>query len=159
MIHKHHSGDKTTTEIQNQKSWKLKQAPSLSPTSSESLSWMKSLCFQSNCLFLSFFLFKRRSTQNSCAQSRKFEENFGLHSISTFLCGATSALALAGDLFLYTHSAFIHLMRAPVLWELASLGLDRTRSTGLLHVGCGTQVIFWPLVHVGLSLWSNLLSS
>lgn len=132
MIHKHHLGDRTNTEIQNQKSWKLKQTPSYpQQVQNNCPEWSWSVFRATGVLFVSFFLFKRRSTKNNCAQSRKFEENFGLHSISAFLRGATSTLALAGDSFLYIHSAFIHLMRGPVLWELASLGLDRARTTVL----------------------------
>lgn len=45
---------------------------------------------------------------------------------------SSSMLSLAGVLFLYVHSALTHLMRAPVLWGLASLGLDGVRTTALL---------------------------
>lgn len=133
MIHKHHSGDRTTTEIQNQKSWKWKQTPSYpQQVQNHCPEWSRYVFRATVCLFLSFFL-KGEALRIAVHGAENLRKNFGLHSISTFLCGATSALALAGGLFLYTHSAFIPLMRAPVLWELASLGLDRARSAVLLY--------------------------
>lgn len=81
------------------------------------------------------------------------EENFGLHSISAFLCGIPSALALSGKSFLCTHThtyTLFNYFHSPDessgALGVESTALDWDRAAALLCWGhCRTSVPLWPL--------------
>lgn len=109
-------------ELKNQKSWKLNQTPSYCQQAENNCTeWRYSdfratvLCF---CLFC-LFLFKRRSTKNSCAQRRKWGKLWP----SQHLCFPLWGLLLP---WLYQEHCFCTHTLFSVTWGVESRALGGT---------------------------------
>lgn len=131
-------------ELKNQKSWKLNQTPSYSQqTENNCTEWRCSdlratvSCF---CLFC-WFIFKSRSTKNSCAQRRKWGKLWSSQCLCFPLWGSFYPGFIRRIVSTHTHCFHSPAESCGVL-GVGSTALHGDRAA-VLH--CRTSVPLWPL--------------